>query len=447
MNVKGAWTTQEQTADIIDQDTALPDVFELAQQLRVDAVRCSTVAGSGHPTSGMSAADLMAVLMARYLTYDWDLPDNPGNDHLIFSKGHASPLLYAMYRAAGVVAEDVLVNTYRRAGSRLEGHPTPQLPWVDAATGSLGQGIGIGVGIALAARLRSAEQPLYRVWVLCGDSEMAEGSVWEALDAARRHELANFTVIVDVNRLGQRGPTELEWDLDAYARRVEAFGAQAIRIGGHDLAQIDGALHSALDAVRPTVILAQTRKGRGFAEIEDSPDWHGKPLPAEMAERAIAELGGLRGLRVAGRTPPSEKGKPMPRSSKSVALPQFDLGGEIAPRKAYGATLAALADRPEVVVLDAEVGNSTHTNDFAKARPDRFFECYIAEQQMIATAVGLSVVGYKPFAVTFAAFLTRAHDFIRMAAISRPISPWPVPTAVSRSARTALPRWLWKTWR
>ncbi|GAA2010610.1 transketolase [Catenulispora yoronensis] len=415
-------TVHDENTSTIDQDTALPGVFELAQQLRVDAIRCSTAAGSGHPTSGMSAADLMAVLMARHLTYDWELPDCPGNDHLIFSKGHASPLLYAMYRAAGVVTDDELV-TYRRAGSLLEGHPTPRLPWVDAATGSLGQGIGVGVGIALAARLRERERGTerdpYRVWVLCGDSEMAEGSVWEALDAARRHELGGFTVIVDVNRLGQRGPTELGWDLDAYGRRAEAFGAQVIPIDGHDLAQIDGALHSTASSSRPTVILAHTRKGRGFSEIEDSPDWHGKPLPPETAERAIAELGGLRRLRVAGRAPTGEKAAAVADNQGPVTLPTFDDGGEVAPRKAFGATLAALAARPDLVVLDAEVGNSTYTNEFAKACPERFLESYIAEQQMIATAVGLSAAGFKPFAATFAAFLTRAHDFIRMAAISQ----------------------------
>ncbi|MEY9929822.1 transketolase [Catenulispora sp. GP43] len=412
-------TVNDVSTGTIDQDAAMSDVFELAQQLRVDAIRCSTAVGSGHPTSGMSAADLMAVLMARHLNYDRQLPGNPGNDHLIFSKGHASPLLYAMFCAAGAVPEDELVNTYRRAGSRLEGHPTPRLPWVDAATGSLGQGIGVGVGVALAARLRGGDRPAYRVWVLCGDSELAEGSVWEALDAARRHELAGLTVIVDVNRLGQRGPTELEWNLDAYARRVEAFGARAIPIDGHDLGQIDGALDRAADAVRPTVILARTRKGRGFSEVEDSPDWHGKALPADMADRAIAGLGGVRRLRVAGRTPPSEKGEPVAVPAATEALPTFGGGEEVAPRKAFGATLAALAERPEIVVLDAEVGNSTHTNDFAKVCPDRFIESYIAEQQMIATAVGLSAAGYMPFATTFAAFLTRAHDFIRMAAISR----------------------------
>ena len=210
----------------------LDDVRELAQQLRVDSIRCSTTAGSGHPTSSMSAADLMAVLQARYLRYDWQRPDEPSNDHLIFSKGHASPLLYSMFKAAGVISDEELMNGYRRFGSPLEGHPTPVLPWVDVATGSLGQGLPDGVGVALAGRYLD-ELP-YRVWVLCGDSEMAEGSMWEAFDKAAYYRLANLTAIVDVNRLGQRGPTELGWDLDAYAKRIEGFGCRAIPIDGHD---------------------------------------------------------------------------------------------------------------------------------------------------------------------------------------------------------------------
>ena len=205
---------------------SLADIHELAQQLRVDSIRCSTSAGSGHPTSSMSAADLMAVLMARHFRYDWQQPDNPANDHLIFSKGHASPLLYSMFKAAGVVTDEELMNGYRRFGSRLEGHPTPVLPWVDVATGSLGQGLPDGVGVALAGKYLD-ELP-YRVWVLCGDSEMAEGSIWEALDKASHYGLGNLTAIIDVNRLGQRGPTELGWDTDTYAKRVEAFGCHAV---------------------------------------------------------------------------------------------------------------------------------------------------------------------------------------------------------------------------
>ena len=211
--------TLEETAMTVQ---TLDDVGELAQQLRVDSIRCSTAAGSGHPTSSMSAADLMAVLLTRHLRYDWQQPDNPANDHLIFSKGHASPLLYSMFKAVGVVSDDELMTGYRRFGSRLEGHPTPVLPWVDVATGSLGQGLPDGVGVALAGRYLD-ELP-YRVWVLCGDSEMAEGSMWEALDKAAYYRLDNLTAIVDVNRLGQRGPTELGWDLDTYAKRIEAFG-------------------------------------------------------------------------------------------------------------------------------------------------------------------------------------------------------------------------------
>src|SRR5881392_1343027 len=221
-------------------DIDLATAAELGQQLRVDSIRSSTSAGSGHPTSSMSAADLMAVLVSRHLHYDWDNPDHPGNDHLIFSKGHASPLLYSIYKAVGVVSDEELMTGYRRFGSRLEGHPTPVLPWVDVATGSLGQGLPDGVGVALAGKYLD-ELP-YRVWVLCGDSEMAEGSMWEAFDKAGYYGLTNLTAIVDVNRLGQRGPTELEWDMDSYARRVEAFGCRPIVIDGHDLAAVEEAL-------------------------------------------------------------------------------------------------------------------------------------------------------------------------------------------------------------
>ena len=397
----------------------LADVFELAQQLRVDSVRASTAAGSGHPTSSMSAADLMAVLMARHLHYDWQDPQNPGNDHLVFSKGHASPLLYAMFTAAGAIDEKELLTTYRRAGARLQGHPTPVLPWVDVATGSLGQGIAYGVGIALAGR--DLEHLPYRVWVLCGDSEMAEGSVWEALDKAGRHRLANFTVIVDVNRLGQRGPTELGWDTDAYARRVEAFGCRALVVDGHDLAAVDQALRTASDGQGPTVVVARTVKGKGFSEVENAEGWHGKPFPEEMAERAVAELGGVRHLSVRGPQPPQEAAPGTARPGHGpVRPPRFVVGESTATRSAFGKALVALGEaRPEVVALDAEVGNSTHSEDFAKAFPDRFFQSYIAEQQMVATAVGLAVRGYRPYATTFAAFLTRAHDFIRMAAVSQ----------------------------
>ncbi len=393
----------------------MDEIRDLAAQLRVDSVRCSTSAGSGHPTSSMSAADLMAVLMARHFRYDWQRPHDPANDHLIFSKGHASPLLYSMFKAAGVISDEELMTGYRRFGSRLEGHPTPLLPWVDVATGSLGQGLPDGVGVALAGRYLD-ELP-YRVWVLCGDSETAEGSIWEALDKAAHYGLANLTAIFDVNRLGQRGPTELGWDAEAYARRVEAFGCHAIVIDGHDLGEIDKAFTHAAGADRPTVIVARTRKGRGFEEVEDREGWHGRALPAPMAERAIIELGGERHLTVTGPLP--QAGTPRAWPSGEVSLPRYELGAMVPTRLAFGQALAAVGARGAVVGLDGEVDNSTHLEGFAKVYPERFFEIYIAEQQLVAAAVGLAVRGYIPFAATFAAFFTRAYDFIRMSAISQ----------------------------
>jgi transketolase len=400
-----------------DVDLAL--AAELAQQLRVDSIRSSTSAGSGHPTSSMSAADLMAVLAGRHLRYDWDDPKHPGNDHLIFSKGHASPLLYSIYKAVGVVSDEELMTEYRRFGSRLEGHPTPVLPWVDVATGSLGQGLPDAVGVALAAKY--LEELPYRVWVLCGDSEMAEGSIWEALDKASYYKLSNLIAIVDINRLGQRGPTELSWDLDTYAARAAAFGARVFAIDGHDLAAIDQALAEAgdLSGDQPAVILARTRKGRGFSEVEDREGWHGKPLPDHMAERAVVELGGERHLLVRGPSPAPAAARPPAADGAEVKLPAYERGQKVATRKAYGDALAALGVRPDVVAMDGEVSNSTFADEFAAKYPERYFEMFIAEQQMVAAAVGIAARGYRPFASTFAAFLTRAYDFIRMAAISR----------------------------
>src|SRR6266496_2528121 len=397
----------------------LDDTRELAAQLRVDSIRCSTAAGSGHPTSSMSAADVMAVLLTRHLRYDWQRPDDLANDHLIFSKGHASPLLYSMFKAAGVVSDEELMTGYRRFGSRLEGHPTPVLPWVDVATGSLGQGLPDGVGVALAGKY--LDEAPYRVWVLCGDSEMAEGSMWEALDKASHYGLSNLTAIVDVNRLGQRGPTELGWDLDGYARRAEAFGARVYAIDGHDVAAVDQAIARAgdLSGERPAVILARTRKGRGFSEVEDREGWHGRPFPSDMAERAVIELGGERNLAVRGPRPAEAGPARLDRSRAEVKPPVYDRGQNVATRKAYGETLAALGARHDVVAMDGEVSNSTYAYLFAQAHPGRYFEMYVAEQQLVAAAVGVGVRGYRPFASTFAAFFTRAYDFIRMAAVSR----------------------------
>ena len=400
-------------AQKVDSDD-FASIRELAQQLRVDSIRSSTAAGSGHPTSSMSPADIMAVLLARHLHYDWDHPELPTNDHLIFSKGHASPLVYAVFKAAGAITDEEML-TFRQMGSRLQGHPTPVLPWVDVATGSLGQGLPISVGVALAGKY--LDKLPYHVWTLCGDSELAEGSIWEAIDKAGHYGLSNLTAIFDVNRLGQRGETEFGWHLEVYKARVEAFGARAIVIDGHNLEEIDKALAEARGGGdKPTVVIARTVKGKGFSEIEDKDNWHGKALPPDMAERAIRELGGIRDLVV-------EVAKPGPGEVdlgpiSAVELPRYEKGDKVATRKAYGDALVALGSRPDVVVMDGEVSNSTYAEEFAKKYPERFFEMWIAEQQLVATAVGMSVRGYIPFASTFAAFFSRAYDFIRMAAVS-----------------------------
>jgi transketolase len=391
---------------------------ELGQQLRVDSVRAAAAPKSGHPTSSMSAADLMAVLLDKYLRYSWDDAGNPANDHLIFSKGHASPLLYSLYKAAGAITDEELLS-FRTFGSRYEGHPTPIIPWVDVATGSLGQGLPIGVGVALAGK--RLDRIPYRVWVLCGDSEMAEGSMWEAFEHAAHYELDNLTAVIDVNRLGQTGETMHGWNLDSYVRRAEAFGWRAIAIDGHDVEAIDLAYSEAVETTgRPTVIVAKTLKGKGAEAVADQLGAHGKAL--DDAEIAIRELGGERNLRVQVAAPANGK---LPHQFVSedaqLELPRYELGGkEVATRKAYGEALAAVgAARGKVVALDGEVSNSTFSEIFRDAHPDRYFEMYIAEQQLVAAAVGLQVRGWRPFASTFAAFHSRAYDFVRMAAISR----------------------------
>ncbi len=385
---------------------------ELSRQLRVDSVRAAAAAGSGHPTSSMSAADLMAVLFESHLRYDFGAPENRANDHLVFSKGHASPLLYALYKAAGAI-DDAELLSFRELGSRMQGHPTPEIPWVDVATGSLGQGLPIAVGIATAAaRLESSA---LRVWTLCGDSEMAEGSMWEAFEHAGHNRLDNLIAIVDVNRLGQRGPTMHGWDTSALAARAAACGWDVQEIDGHDLEAIDAAYGRALAADRPAAIFARTKKGSGVAAVEDEDGQHGKPLADP--EAAVEELGGLREVSVAVQGPPAPQ--PYEVATASVERPSYELGEKVATRGAYGDALAWLGSVDErVVALDGEVGNSTYAERFADKHPDRFFEMYIAEQQMVASAIGMQTRGWKPFASSFGAFLSRAYDFVRMAAIS-----------------------------
>src|ERR671911_751576 len=404
----------------VDQGTVGTEQWRaLAQQLRVDSIRSSTGASSGHPTSSMSAAELMAVLLGKYLRYDFDAPGNPANDHLIFSKGHASPLLYSMYKAAGAITDEELM-TFREFGSRLQGHPTPIIPWVDVATGSLGQGLPIGVGVALAGKYLD-EEP-YRVWVLCGDSEMAEGSMWEAFQHASFYKLDNLIAILDMNRLGQTRETMDGWHGDHYAARAEAFGWHAVQIDGHNPEEIDRAYAEALDhADQPTLIIAQTKKGRGVSFLEDVDGMHGKPVAEDQVQAALDELGDVDDLLVDVRKPDPGQGENFTAGlTGELNLPTWPVGDEEATRGAYGAALKALGGaREDVVALDGEVSNSTKSEEFAEAYPERYFEMFIAEQQMVAAAVGMSVRHRVPFASSFAAFFTRAHDFIRMAAISR----------------------------
>jgi transketolase len=384
---------------------------EVAQQLRVDSVRCSAAASSGHPASALSAADLMAVLLARHLRYDFSQPGSPGNDHLIFSAGHASPLLYSMLRAVGAIGERELLS-YRKVGSRLEGNPTPRLPWVEVATGSPGQGLPVGVGLGLAGK--SLDRLPYQVWVLCGGGELTEGSIWEAADRASSSRLDNLKLIVDVNRLDQRDATGPGRDTSTYAARFRAFGWHTIQIDGHDIAQIDRAFGAAAaHEGAPTVILARTGKGG----------------PVPDAEKAIRELGGIRDIRVAVAPPAPPPAPPLalvpavPRARSSIVSwrsPRYEQGSMVSTRAAFGAALAALGDvRPDVVVLDGEERDVTCTGSFARSHKDRYFRFYRAEQQLVATAVGMQVQGWVPFAATSAALLARAHDFIRMAAVSR----------------------------
>ncbi len=402
---------------MVEVQTANQTLIQLGQQLRVDSIRATTKAGSGHPTSSMSAADLMAVLFGKFLKYDFDRPQLPTNDRLIFSKGHASPLLYALYKAAGAISEDELM-TLRQFGSRLEGHPVPKiLPWVDVATGSLGQGLPFGLGMALVGKY--LDKLPFKVWVLLGDSEMAEGSVWEAFHSASFYKLDNIIAILDMNRLGQRGETELGWNAAAYAARARAFGWHAIEIDGHNYDQIEKAYKDAIATTeKPTLIIAKTEKGHGFAPIANKDGWHGKPLPQADADEAIKVLGGIQNTVIKVQKPDSDG--PVANSHAKVAFqcPTYDK--PIATREAYGDALKALgASEPNVVVLDAEVGNSTYSEKFGKEYPDRYFEMYIAEQLMVGAAIGMGTRNKIAFASTFAAFLARAFDFIRMGAVSR----------------------------
>ncbi|MCX7992847.1 MAG: transketolase [Fimbriimonadales bacterium] len=392
-----------------------------ANLLRIHSIRTTTKAGSGHPTTCMSAADLVAALFFHALRHDVPNPQNPLNDRVIFSKGHAAPLLYAAWAEAGAFPIEHL-DTLREFESDLEGHPTPRFAWYGAATGSLGQGLSIAAGMALTLQ---RDQVPAKVYCLMGDGETAEGAVWEAAAFASYYNLSNLIALVDVNRQGQSQPTMLQHDVLTYQRRFEAFGWQVITIDGHDMAQILNALDTAQNAERPVAIVARTLKGKGASAVEDKEGWHGKPLPPDLAEQAIAELQLTPEQReLASRLrvqPPREARAPAyPAAIPEVSLPTYPLGAQVATREAYGDALVALGHAdPRIYAFDGDVKNSTFSEKYLKAFPDRFVECFIAEQNMVGAAVGAAECGKIPFASSFACFLSRAYDFIRMAAIGR----------------------------
>ncbi|MFA6042937.1 MAG: transketolase [Patescibacteria group bacterium] len=388
----------------------------LATRLRADVLRSTTAAGSGHPTSCLSAADLMAVLFfGGFFHADLKNPKYPNNDRLIFSKGHAAPLLYALYAAAGKIADHELL-TLRKFGSRMEGHPTPAFPYTEAATGSLGQGLSVGVGMALASRM---DKLTYRTFVLMGDSEMAEGQVWEAVQYAGFQKLSNLTAIIDVNRLGQRGQTMLGHNVAAYAKRLQAFGWQTFIVDGHDIPTIIEAYKKALrEKGKPSAIIAKTLKGKGVSFLENKNGWHGKALPKFELRLALHELGKYDG-KIRGVVSLPKRRALKVANAKPAKKVSYTRGALIATREAYGNALVRLAPTfPQLTVLDAEVSNSTFADHFQKAYPKKFLEMYIAEQNMVSVALGLAGRGKLPFVSTFAAFLSRAFDQFRMAQYS-----------------------------
>jgi transketolase len=408
-SIRGTMTTT-------DRLSALKDV---ATRLRINSIRATTEAASGHPTSCCSAADIIAALFFGGMRFDPKNPKNPNNDRFVLSKGHAAPILYAAWSEVGHIPEAELLKL-RVFGNDLEGHPTPRLDFVDVATGSLGQGLGAGVGMALAAKLDKRD---YHVWAMMGDGESAEGSVWEAAAMASFYKLGNLTAIVDINRLGQSQATMLQHDMDTYKKRWAAFGWKPLVIDGHDMAQIVSALRKARKATdQPVAILAKTIKGKGVSFCEDKDGWHGKALKkGEECDKAIAELQAQMtktGIAKVKRVP---KAEPIPAHTPvPMDPPAYKPGETAATREAYGVALAKMGKvDPRIVAVDGDTKNSTYAEKFMKVFPDRYFECFIAEQNMVSVAAGFASRGKVPFASTFAAFFERAADQIRMATISK----------------------------
>jgi transketolase len=399
------------------KEASVETLAGIANQLRIHSINATTAAGSGHPTSSMSAADLVAALFFGHMRYFPNDPKHYNNDRFILSKGHAAPVLYAAWAENGLIPVNELLRL-RELTSDLEGHPTPRLPFVDISTGSLGQGLSVGVGMALSARLDNLD---FRTYVLLGDGECAEGSVWEAAALAGIYGLNNLIAIVDVNRLGQSQATAYGHDLKAYEDRFKAFHWRTEVIDGHDMEEIMEVLAAVGLGTQPLAIIAKTYKGAGVSFLQDKDGWHGKALSKDEAARALAELqpkatSGI-GVHI---EPPSDR--PAPNNSAPASYPplNYSIGQMVATREAYGNALARIGELDErVVALDGDTKNSTFSERFLKKFPNRFFECFIAEQNMVGVAAGLGTRGKVPFASTFATFFTRAHDQIRMAGHSQ----------------------------
>lgn len=388
----------------------------IANKLRIHSINATTAAGSGHPTSCCSMADLMAALFFGHMRYDAKNPKHHNNDRFILSKGHAAPILYAAWAEAGLFPIEELLKL-RRIDSDLEGHPTPRLPFADVATGSLGQGLGVGVGVALAGRLDKLD---YNTYVLLGDGEIAEGAVWEAASLAGIHRLNNLVAIVDMNRLGQSQATAFGHDVDLYRERFESFGWRVEDVDGHDIEEILEVLGGVGLNQQPLCIIAKTYKGGGVSFLQDKDGWHGKPLNAEEAAKAVAELQPS-SKSATGVTIPQPRALPAPNNAGPASYPaiSYKLGDLIATREAYGTALVRIGEANRAVVaMDGDTKNSTYSEKFAKKFPERFTECFIAEQNLVAVAIGFGTRGKVPFASTFATFFTRAFDQIRVAGIS-----------------------------
>ncbi|MXY99617.1 transketolase [Candidatus Poribacteria bacterium] len=389
-----------------------------ATNLRIHSITATSEAGSGHPTTCLSAADIVSALFFHTMRYDTNDAQNPNNDRFILSKGHAAPLLYAAY-AEAVIIPNAKLSTFRHIDRILEGHPTPRFEWTEVATGSLGQGLSLGLGMALNGKFLDKSD--YRVYVLLGDGETAEGGVWEAAALASHYQLNNLIGIVDVNALGQSQRTMYAFDIDTYCQRFEAFGWQTIGINGHNFDEILSALDQAKNSAdRPTMIVAKTFKGRGVSFLENADNWHGKAIAkGEELDKALAELGTLH-LEPVQIQAPTVVNRSVGHPATECEPPDYPSDEEVATRGGYGTGLAKLGTaNPNVVALDGDTKNSTYAEQFMDLHPDRYFEMFIAEQNLVGAGIGLAKRGKIPFVSTFAAFLSRAYDQIRMSAISQ----------------------------